>query len=60
MHLSLEREFAALHRKESVLVFSSCYIANIYTRFQTSWLSLLLGRLQPRNYMHDTEHSALR
>jgi len=28
MHLSLEDELAALHRKDGALVFSSCYVAN--------------------------------
>lgn len=28
MHLGLEQEVAALHRKEAGLVFSSCYVAN--------------------------------
>ena len=28
MHLSLEKELAVLHRKDSALVFSSCYVAN--------------------------------
>jgi 5-aminolevulinate synthase len=28
MHLSLESELANLHRKETALVFSSCYVAN--------------------------------
>lgn len=28
LHLSLEEELATLHRKESALVFSSCYVAN--------------------------------
>lgn len=28
MHLALEDELAALHRKDGALVFSSCYVAN--------------------------------
>ena len=28
LHLSMEDELASLHRKESALVFSSCYVAN--------------------------------
>lgn len=28
MHLSLEQELASLHKKDSALVFSSCYVAN--------------------------------
>lgn len=28
MHLGLEHELAALHRKPAALVFSSCYVAN--------------------------------
>ncbi|KZT12921.1 5-aminolevulinic acid synthase [Laetiporus sulphureus 93-53] len=28
MHLTLEEELAALHRKDAALVFSSCYVAN--------------------------------
>ncbi|KAJ3005172.1 UNVERIFIED_CONTAM: mitochondrial 5-aminolevulinate synthase, partial [Siphonaria sp. JEL0065] len=28
LHLSLERELASLHKKDSALVFSSCFVAN--------------------------------
>lgn len=32
LHLSLEKELAALHGKPAALVFSSCYVANDATR----------------------------
>lgn len=31
LHLSLEKELAALHQKPGALVFSSCYVANVET-----------------------------
>ena len=33
MHEALEQELASLHRKESALLFTSCYVANDTTLF---------------------------
>lgn len=52
MHLSLERELASLHRKESALVFSSCYVANDAT------LSTLGSKLPGCVYFSDSSNHA--
>ncbi|KAG1874701.1 pyridoxal phosphate-dependent transferase [Suillus subalutaceus] len=52
MHLSLERELATLHRKESALVFSSCYVANDAT------LSTLGSKLPGCVYFSDASNHA--
>ena len=33
MHEALEQELASLHKKESALLFTSCYVANDTTLF---------------------------
>ena len=33
MHEALEEELASLHKKESALLFTSCYVANDTTLF---------------------------
>lgn len=52
MHLGLEREIAALHRKPAALVFSSCYVANDAT------LSTLGSKLPGCVYFSDTMNHA--
>ena len=52
MHLSLERELAALHRKDAALVFSSCYVANDAT------LTTLGSKLPGCIYFSDTMNHA--
>lgn len=52
MHLALERELATLHRKESALVFSSCYVANDAT------LSTLGSKLPNCVFFSDTMNHA--
>ncbi|KAG2058940.1 tetrapyrrole biosynthesis, 5-aminolevulinic acid synthase [Suillus hirtellus] len=52
MHLGLERELATLHRKESALVFSSCYVANDAT------LSTLGSKLPGCVYFSDASNHA--
>ncbi|KAG2370073.1 pyridoxal phosphate-dependent transferase [Suillus spraguei] len=52
MHLGLERELATLHRKDSALVFSSCYVANDAT------LSTLGSKLPGCVYFSDASNHA--
>jgi 5-aminolevulinate synthase len=52
MHLALEQELATLHRKESALVFSSCYVANDAT------LSALGSKLPNCVFFSDTMNHA--
>lgn len=52
MHLGLEHELATLHRKESALVFSSCYVANDAT------LSTLGSKLPGCVYFSDASNHA--
>ncbi|EIW82540.1 5-aminolevulinate synthase [Coniophora puteana RWD-64-598 SS2] len=52
MHLALENELASLHRKESALVFSSCYVANDAT------LSTLGSKLPGCVYFSDASNHA--
>jgi 5-aminolevulinate synthase len=52
MHLGLEREIAALHRKPAALVFSSCYVANDAT------LSTLGSKLPGCVFFSDTMNHA--
>ncbi|KAG2152892.1 pyridoxal phosphate-dependent transferase [Suillus clintonianus] len=51
-HLSLEHELATLHRKDSALVFSSCYVANDAT------LSTLGSKLPGCVYFSDASNHA--
>jgi len=52
LHLALEEELATLHRKESALVFSSCYVANDAT------LSTLGSKLPDCVFFSDTMNHA--
>ncbi|EJD01061.1 5-aminolevulinate synthase [Fomitiporia mediterranea MF3/22] len=52
MHLALEEEIAALHRKPAALVFSSCYVANDAT------LSTLGSKLPGCVFFSDTMNHA--
>ncbi|KAJ7781506.1 pyridoxal phosphate-dependent transferase [Mycena metata] len=52
MHLGLEQELAALHRKPAALVFSSCYVANDAT------LSTLGSKLPGCVFFSDTMNHA--
>lgn len=52
MHLGLEQELAALHRKPAALVFSSCYVANDAT------LSTLGAKLPGCVYFSDAMNHA--
>lgn len=52
MHLGLEQELAALHRKPGALVFSSCYVANDAT------LSTLGAKLPGCVFFSDTMNHA--
>jgi 5-aminolevulinate synthase len=52
MHLALEQELASLHRKDSALVFSSCYVANDAT------LSTLGSKLPNCVFFSDTMNHA--
>ena len=52
MHLGLEQEIAALHRKPAALVFSSCYVANDAT------LSTLGAKLPGCIFFSDTMNHA--
>lgn len=52
MHLGLEQELAALHRKDAALVFSSCYVANDAT------LATLGSKLPGCIYFSDTMNHA--
>ncbi|KAF8268290.1 5-aminolevulinate synthase [Lactarius quietus] len=51
-HVNLEKELAALHRKPSALVFSSCYVANDAT------LSTLGAKLPGCVYFSDSSNHA--
>ena len=51
-HVNLEKEVAALHRKSSALVFSSCYVANDAT------LSTLGAKLPDCVYFSDSSNHA--
>ncbi|KAI0068992.1 5-aminolevulinate synthase [Artomyces pyxidatus] len=51
-HLNLEKELAALHRKPSALVFSSCYVAN------DAALATLGSKLPDAVYFSDSSNHA--
>ncbi|KAI0307385.1 5-aminolevulinate synthase [Multifurca ochricompacta] len=51
-HVNLEKELAALHRKQAALVFSSCYVANDAT------LSTLGAKLPGCVYFSDSSNHA--